>query len=274
MSNFTAMGKGALRQAMRDAGLSYAGLNVQGMREALEKHETDQLGDGTGALPGSPGDVGVQEPDLDDDAANASAGAAFSDYDPHAASNKLIADAVARDPELAALSTHNYLPTPEQRAEDAAALVLEEHGTDQPGGPVVAPIVQEHNVPMHVDVNDAQAVLEHLAAEEALTAPIVQEHMDLNQAAGMGMPVPSARNTSKGVKIEKDRPTQNGVKMPSAGSLCRAVWDELERAVTAGSPHDAKSIKAHAGTVGWNANNASIEFYNWRKFKGISGRSK
>jgi hypothetical protein len=62
--------------------------------------------------------------------------------------------------------------------------------------------------------------------------------------------------------------------MPSAGSLCRAVWDELERAVVAGTPYDAKGIKAHAATVGWNANNASIEYYNWRKFKGISGRSK
>ena len=28
----------------------------------------------------------------------------------------------------------------------------------------------------------------------------------------------------------------------------------------------------NAATKGWNANNASIEYYQWRKFNGITGR--
>jgi hypothetical protein len=91
------------------------------------------------------------------------------------------------------------------------------------------------------------------------------------------VPAPVVQNpnraTSKGVKIQKDRPTQNGVKMPSEGTLCRAVWDYLQAEADHGRTPTAKSVKEYAPTVGWNPNNASIEFYNWRKFNGVSGRA-
>jgi hypothetical protein len=61
--------------------------------------------------------------------------------------------------------------------------------------------------------------------------------------------------------------------MPSAGGLCRAVWDYLFAEDDANRTPTAKSVKAYAETQGWNVNNASIEFYNWRKFNGISGRT-
>lgn len=86
--------------------------------------------------------------------------------------------------------------------------------------------------------------------------------------------LPVARLTSKGVRIQKDRPEQNGVRMPSAGTACRAVWDWCQAQTDAGTPATAASVKAHANASGWNVNNASIEFYNWRKFNGVSGRSK
>lgn len=76
-----------------------------------------------------------------------------------------------------------------------------------------------------------------------------------------------------GLKIEKDRPEQNGIKRPSAGGRCRAVWDELDAFVAArGEQPTSKDVKAIAAAQGWNANNASIEFYQWRKFNGITGR--
>lgn len=94
-------------------------------------------------------------------------------------------------------------------------------------------------------------------------------------------PKPAATRTAstKGQKIEKDRPTQNGVQMPSAGTLCRAVWDML----TSMMAHDetslasvptAQDIKAVGEKMGWNANNVSIEYYRWRKHNGIMGRGK
>lgn len=82
----------------------------------------------------------------------------------------------------------------------------------------------------------------------------------------------AAPKVTTGQKIEKDRPMQNGVKRPSVGGMCRAVWDALDGLVAAGTAPTAKDVKALSETHGWNANNASIEFYQWRKFNGIKGR--
>lgn len=93
---------------------------------------------------------------------------------------------------------------------------------------------------------------------------------------------PRAETTLRGVHgdkgtgrgIEKNRPEQNGVTRPSIGGLCRAVWDACDALRTEHGTVTAKMVKAHAETQGWNPNNASIEFYQWRKFNGITGRSK
>jgi len=69
--------------------------------------------------------------------------------------------------------------------------------------------------------------------------------------------------------VEKDRPVQNGVKRPSAGGLCRAVWDFCWEC---GSVPTVGQVKEHAVKVGWNLANATIEYYCWRKYNGISGR--
>lgn len=94
---------------------------------------------------------------------------------------------------------------------------------------------------------------------------------------------PQRTSTSQrvaGLKIEKNREARNGVKMPSVGGMCRAVWDALnnmmthdEAAGTATIPTVA-DIKKLAETNGWNVNNASIEYYQWRKWHGITGRGK
>ena len=82
----------------------------------------------------------------------------------------------------------------------------------------------------------------------------------------------AAKRTSSGLKIEKDREERNGIKRPSVGGTCRAVWDALDAAVAEGKTPSAKDVKAMAEAKGWNPNNASIEFYQWRKFHGITGR--
>ncbi len=77
-----------------------------------------------------------------------------------------------------------------------------------------------------------------------------------------------------GLKIEKDRPEQNGIKRPSEGGRCRAVWDALDAYRTeTGDVPTAKVVAALAADEKWNPNNASIEFYQWRKFNGITGRT-
>lgn len=77
--------------------------------------------------------------------------------------------------------------------------------------------------------------------------------------------------TGTGLKIEKDREEKNGIKRPSIGGKCRAIWDALDaHAESTGDDPTAKDVKALAAEQGWNPNNASIEFYQWRKFHGIT----
>ena len=82
----------------------------------------------------------------------------------------------------------------------------------------------------------------------------------------------SLAGASSGLKIEKAREERNGIKKPSVGGQCRAVWDALDDMVAAGTQPTAKQVKELAEERGWNPNNASIEFYQWRKFNGIRGR--
>lgn len=77
-------------------------------------------------------------------------------------------------------------------------------------------------------------------------------------------------DVASGHKIEKNRDEQNGLKRPSAGTLCRAVWDECDRIEAEGGKPDAKAMRAVNDQKGWNMNNTLIEFYQWRKFMGYS----
>jgi hypothetical protein len=87
-------------------------------------------------------------------------------------------------------------------------------------------------------------------------------------------PAAPAPATGTGLKIEKDRPEQNGIRRPSAGGKCRAVWDAMDL-IANGNPAavTAAQVKGAAEQHGWNPNNASIEFYQWRKFNGVTGRA-
>jgi hypothetical protein len=84
------------------------------------------------------------------------------------------------------------------------------------------------------------------------------------------------RHTGTGLQIEKNREMKNGIKRPSAGGKCREIWDYLDEVYEGGKgPMPTSSmVKEAAAECGWNPNNASIEFYQWRKFNGIAGRQK
>jgi len=126
---------------------------------------------------------------------------------------------------------------------------------------------------------DAKAAEEAVVTEEApVSAPsglatMVQQMVSANEKKAERESAPAAaKRTSSGLKIEKAREERNGIKKPSVGGQCRAVWDALDAMVAAGTQPTAKQVKALAEERGWNANNASIEFYQWRKFNGIRGR--
>lgn len=80
--------------------------------------------------------------------------------------------------------------------------------------------------------------------------------------------------TGTGIKIEKDRPEQNGIVRPSVGGKCRQVWDFCDRVMEGGQLPMPKQMREWAASKGVNENNAVIEMYQWRKFHGITGRQK
>lgn len=108
-------------------------------------------------------------------------------------------------------------------------------------------------------------------------APYTQVEVEQGIAAieaEVAPPTP-APATGTGLKIEKDRDEQNGIKRPSIGGKCRAIWDALDaHAESTGDDPTAKDVKALAAEQGWNPNNASIEFYQWRKFNGVNSKPK
>lgn len=102
------------------------------------------------------------------------------------------------------------------------------------------------------------------------TAPKKARTKAVAEQVTTAAPVDVAAHTGTGLKIEPNREKQNGITRPSVGGKCRAVWDWLDAHPAATS----KDVKAAATEMGWNPGNASIEFYQWRKFHGITGRAK
>lgn len=77
------------------------------------------------------------------------------------------------------------------------------------------------------------------------------------------------RVSRKGYTIQKEREERNGVKRPSEGTVCGAVWAEFDKNPEIKAGELADLADAH----GWNRTNVSCEFYAWRKFMGIKGRA-
>ena len=78
---------------------------------------------------------------------------------------------------------------------------------------------------------------------------------------------PAEAPKTKGIKIQKDREERNGIKRPSEGGKCAAVWSMLDRMqLESEEPITLKAAKTQGAAEGMNANNVAIEFYLWRKF--------
>lgn len=76
-----------------------------------------------------------------------------------------------------------------------------------------------------------------------------------------------------GLKIQKDREEKNGIKRPSEGGKCAAIWEACDVHYTeTGIIPMPKVAKEWAAEKGWNVNNTVIELYQWRKFMGFIGR--
>lgn len=64
--------------------------------------------------------------------------------------------------------------------------------------------------------------------------------------------------------------TRNGVRRPIKGK-CADVWNALDNMLPNGVP-TIGNVRDLAKANGWNINNATIEFYAWRKFNGLNNK--
>lgn len=71
-----------------------------------------------------------------------------------------------------------------------------------------------------------------------------------------------------GYKIEKEREEKNGVKRPSGGTTCAAIWTNFD--TNPGTM--AKNLDTIADSNNWDRTTVHVQFYVWRKFNGIKGR--
>lgn len=105
-----------------------------------------------------------------------------------------------------------------------------------------------------------------------VVAPVVSVEVQ-TEVEPVVVPATEQRTSGKGIKIEKAREERNGVKRPSEGGSCRAIWDYCDGVLAnTGIAPTAGLVREQAIASGWNVNNASIELYQWRKFHGIRGR--
>ena len=80
--------------------------------------------------------------------------------------------------------------------------------------------------------------------------------------------VPEAPEAPKASKVRSE--IRNGVRRPIKG-LCAEVWQALDDLLANELP-TIKHVRDLAQAKNWNLNNATIEFYVWRKFHGLNNK--
>ena len=84
-----------------------------------------------------------------------------------------------------------------------------------------------------------------------------------DKIATVAVLAPAAPEAPKACKARSE--IRNGVRKPIKGK-CAEVWAVLTEVEKAEGPVTIKVVRLLSETYNWNLNNATIEFYAWRKF--------
>ena len=82
---------------------------------------------------------------------------------------------------------------------------------------------------------------------------------------------PKKEAEKTGKSVEQNRPEQNGLKRPSAGSTCAIIWDTCDR-ITNETEHTCTSAELFNALQGYNECTLRTQYARWRQFNGITGR--
>lgn len=137
--------------------------------------------------------------------------------------------------------------------------------------PAPAPATLEEEVAAIAGADTAAAAFGALAFGQ-LTAPT---NTTPAQPTNTGTTRNAAREgatPTSGLKIQRDRPEQNGIRRQSAGSVGDKLWALYDKIGPTCTLEQAKQAAADAGL---STTSAAIALYNWRRFNGIpSGRTQ
>jgi len=130
----------------------------------------------------------------------------------------------------------------------------------------------------HSHCPDCGVSLENGVGEHGqdVNGTIVKHSKHQFECLGCGSEFGPAIKKSKpvtGVKIEKNRDEQNGVKRPSVGSKCRFVWDLCDAMLNInGNPPSHSAVKSDKSAKDLNPATVRTQYARWRKFNGLTGR--
>ena len=125
-------------------------------------------------------------------------------------------------------------------------------------------------------LQESAAIAEAPSSAPANPVEVAEEPVKISGPfAALSQPVTTSKTESvpkgNGVKIEKDRPEQNGLKRPSAGSTCAIIWDTCDE-ISKTSGHTCTSAELFNALQGYNECTLRTQYARWRHFNGITGR--
>lgn len=102
---------------------------------------------------------------------------------------------------------------------------------------------------------------------EAAVNRAANPSIEADKIATVAVPAPAAPEAPKASKVRSE--IRNGVRRPIKGK-CAEVWSTLDDIKKQGFEVDIHVVREVAAQKGWNMNNATIEFYGWRKFHAVT----
>ncbi|MGL5525704.1 MAG: hypothetical protein ACRDCY_18310 [Aeromonas veronii] len=112
-----------------------------------------------------------------------------------------------------------------------------------------------------------------LEDEAELHAVVAQMAKDIKLEKEKEYKKEVAKMATKGLKIERNRDEQNGVKRPSVGSTCRQLWDMFDAMYAEkGIVPTPAPAKAKSAEQGMSPVTTTVQLYQWRAFMGFKGR--
>lgn len=102
---------------------------------------------------------------------------------------------------------------------------------------------------------------------EAVVNRAANPSIEADKITTVAVPAPAAPEAPKASKVRSE--IRNGVRRPIKGK-CAEVWSTLDDIKKQGFEIDIHVVRELAAQKGWNLNNATIEFYGWRKFHAVA----